>query len=408
MSAHSKWSASGFEQKMLCPGSMVLQAGAPDDTSVYAAEGTAAHQVLTWALTEGRPASAYVGREITADGYTFEVSPEMAEHVQVCIDYVRDVAGEDGIVFVDQRVNYARFLGVPEADAWGTLDVAILLGDEIIVLDFKYGQGVAVIATWNPQLILYALGVLWGYSMAADFARVRLVISQPRVRRAASEWDTSVDELIHWADTQAKQTIQDCAEAANGRVSEYLSPGEKQCRFCRAKATCPALRDEVAFTVAEVQPASPDEFRTIEPANEDDADWISAALDKVDMIEDWCKAIRAEAEKRLLAGDEVPGYKLVAGKRGARQWSDASAVEEYLRKTLRLTIEQAYDLKLISPTSAEKLKKAGVIGDRQWARIQDLITQSAGKPHVAPESDSRPALEITPVVEDFVDLTLVA
>jgi hypothetical protein len=104
----------------------------------------------------------------------------------------------------------------------------------------------------------------------------------------------------------------------------------------------------------------------------------------------------------------VPGWKLVPGKRGARQWSSPQAAEELLRKTFRLTIEQAYDLKLISPTSAEKLKKSGVIGDRQWSRVQDLITQSDGKPHVAPASDPRPALEIVPVVAEFADLTLVA
>lgn len=408
--AHSKWSASGFEQKMLCPGSHLLQAGAPDNTSVYAAEGTAAHQVLTWALSYNTQASAFIGRYIdVAPAYTIEVTAEMAEHVQVCVDYCRDVAGDWGVMLVDQKVNYARFLDVPADDAWGTADVIILLGEEIIVVDFKYGQGVAVEAANNPQMSLYALGALDGYSMAGDFLRARLVISQPRVRRAPSEWDTTVEALIDWADTHARRTVADCITAAfGGNVEEFLNPGEKQCRFCRAKATCPALREEVAFTFAERQPASPDEFRALEPASESDADWISAALDKVDMIEDWCKAIRAEAEKRLLAGDEVPGYKVVAGKKSARQWIDSSAVEEYLRKTLRLTIEQAYDLKLISPTSAEKLKKSGVIGERQWARIQELITQSTGKPHVAPVTDSRPALEITPVVEDFFDLTLVA
>lgn len=62
-------------------------------------------------------------------------------------------------------------------------------------------------------------------------------------------------------------------------------------------------------------------------------------------------------------------------------------------------------MKLISPTTAEKLYKAGAIGPRQWPRLQELITQAEGKPHVAPESDSRPALVVTPVVEEFADLT---
>ena len=90
--AHSYWSASKFESIMLCPGKIVLEDGAPENTNSYAAEGTAAHQVLTWALQEDRPAAAYIGRQIHLDAqgkpcdptdavYTYEVDGEMAEHV---------------------------------------------------------------------------------------------------------------------------------------------------------------------------------------------------------------------------------------------------------------------------------------------------------------------------------------
>lgn len=158
--AHSTWSASGFEQKMLCPGSHVLQAGAPRSTSKYAAEGTAAHQVLTWALQQSKAAAEFIGTAIEADGFEFTVDDDMARHVQVCIDYVLDVTGDDGVILVDQRVNYADYLGVPEDQAWGTADVIVLKGDEIIVVDFKYGMGVEVSAERNPQMSLYALGAL--------------------------------------------------------------------------------------------------------------------------------------------------------------------------------------------------------------------------------------------------------
>jgi hypothetical protein len=131
--------------------------------------------------------------------------------------------------------------------------------------------------------------------------------------------------------------------------------------------------------------------------------WIAAALTKVDLIEDWCKAIRAEAERRLLAGDNVPGWKLVPGKRGARQWVDAKAAEEAL-KGMRLRQDQIYDIKLVSPTSVEKLLKAEVIGQRQWAKLAEIIVQNEGRPHVAPSTDPRPAIEIRPVVEDFTNL----
>jgi hypothetical protein len=415
--AHSKWSASGFESIMLCPGKKVLEQGKPDNTSQYAAEGTAAHQVLTWELQEERPATAYIGRVIEADGFVFEVDQDMAGHVQVCVDYANDLKGDDGTIFADIRVNYSSYLGVAEQEAWGTADVIVCRGTEVIVVDFKYGMGVEVDAERNPQMSLYGLGALQAYhGLVADFETVRMAISQPRIKRAPSEWDCSVEELEGWGRSTARSAVNTCInamETVDAQVWEetVLRPAEKACKFCRAKATCPALRAEVASTVAFAAPATPDEFADIRVAEVTDslvehskAEWLAAFLTNVDLIEDWCKAIRAETERRLLAGDNVPGFKLVQGKRSARQWTDAKVAEETL-KTMRVKLEDMYDFKLISPTTADKLAKAGTIGPRQWPKLQGLITQSEGKPHVAPSTDSRPALVVTPVVDDFTDVT---
>jgi hypothetical protein len=318
-------------------------------------------------------------------------------------------------------VNYSDYLGVAFDQAWGTADVIVARGDELIVVDFKYGRGVEVDAERNPQMSLYGLGALQAYQgLVADFTRVRMAISQPRVKRAPSEWDCSVDELEAWGNTTARSVVATCKNAVGGTVGPddrlwqgtYLRPAEKACKFCKAKATCPALRDEVLQTAVGHAPASVDEFDAVmdtsavhaESLQDSDADWVAACLGKVDLIEDWCKAIRTEAERRLLAGDNVPGWKLVQGKKGARQWANAKDAEETL-KAMRVKLEDMYDFKLISPTTAEKLAKAGTIGPRQWPKLQGLITQNEGKPHVAPESDSRPALVVTPVIEDFTDVT---
>ena len=400
---------------MLCPGSHVLQAGLPNTSSKYAAEGTAAHQVLTWALQETRPAAAYIGRVIEADGFTFDVDDDMAHHVQTCVDYCTDAAGDDGVIFADIRVNYSSYLDVPEAEAWGTADVIIARGDEILVVDFKYGMGVEVSAERNPQMSLYALGALQAYNaLAGDFTHVRMAISQPRIKAAPSEYDLTVDELEAWGRSTARSAVISCMNAvmSSGRVEfqTFLRPGEKQCKFCRAKATCPALRAEVAGIAFDHQPASPDEFADMAPLSVGDAgvdadvEWVAAALTRVDLIEDWCKAIRAEAERRLLAGAPVPGFKLVQGKKGNRQWADAKEAEELL-KGMRIKESDMYDFKLISPTTADKLAKAGTIGPKQWPRVQQLITQKEGAPHVAPVSDPRAALVVTPAVDDFTDVT---
>ena len=121
----------------------------------------------------------------------------------------------------------------------------------------------------------------------------------------------------------------------------------------------------------------------------------------VDLVEQWCKAVRAEVESRLLQGQEVPGYKLVQGKRGARAWTSAEEAEAIL-KSMRLKQDEMYDLKLISPTTAEKVLKES---PKRWNRIAPLISQSEGKPSVAPESDKRPALVLGAVEDDFEQVT---
>jgi Protein of unknown function (DUF2800) len=424
---HSEWSPSGFKQVMLCPGSKVMQAGAPRTTSEYAAEGTAAHMLLTECLNSGNPALHYLGQDYVADGFAFTVDEDTARHVQVTLDYVDDLVSQGGVLLVDRRVHFGGYIDQPDEISFGTLDVAVILGAELISIDFKYGRGVEVSAGCsltdqhggvvdvrpNPQLALYGLGILAEVKDIADIERVRLVISQPRINTKPSEYDLPVEKLEAWGYGAARAAVNTARIAADTDdlpaeewSATFLSPGEEQCRFCKAKATCPALRDEVAETVL-AGAASLDEFVSAipQPALEffpgRDSEWLSACLVKVDLIEDWCKAVRAEVERRLLAGEAVPGYKVVQGKMGNRSWADPKQAEDFLRKTLRLTIEQVYDLSLISPTSAEKLHKAGTIGPRQWPKVEQLITRKQGKPHVAPLSDPRPPLVITPVIDEF-------
>jgi hypothetical protein len=399
------FSASVLERLFSCPGSAVLTADAERTSNTYSAWGTACHAVAADALENGDQVYAeLLGTNHNADGFDFTVDDEMVDVAKFYTDYVRAIAAHDGTVLVEQRVSFREHLGLPdEHEAFGTADALVIKGNELIVIDLKTGRGVDVEVEGNAQLMAYALGCLEIAEQVADIERIRLVIVQPRAG-GIKEHDLWVDELRAWAREHAapaaRRVLQAVAEFSVG----HLNPGEKQCKFCSAKATCPALRDSVADTALGFTPASPDEFAvaTVSAADEHTPeDWIAAALSRVDLIEDWCSSIRAEAHRRLSDGLPVPGWKLVQGKRGARAWSDPKAAEELLRKTFRLTVEQAYDLKLISPTSAEKLKKGGVIGERQWSKVAELITQPDGKPSVAPVTDPRPAIDARAVAEEF-------
>ena len=300
------------------------------------------------------------------------------------------VESTGGVLHVEQRLPIGQW--TDEVGAHGTSDAVIVAGDELIVVDLKFGMGVEVSAVENKQLMVYALAALDVFGKAENgytFNLVRLVISQPRIGNF-SEWTISVEELLAFG-KEVKMA------AATTRMADApLHSSEKACKFCKAKSTCPALTKAVESATGALFEDMTAPVRPADCASDD----IANKMAMVKLVEDWCKAIRAETERRLLAGEAVRGYKLVQGKMGNRKWSDADEAEATL-KGIRLKVEEMYDLSLISPTTAEKLMGAGTIGPRQWKKVIPLITRSEGQPSVAPESDKRPALVVGGNTDDF-------
>lgn len=385
MSAHARLSPSGAHRWMRCPGSVALEAPFPDNSNRYSAEGTLAHDLAAHFLQDAVDPHTLVNTGATVDGFDFTISKEMAAFVVDYAKLVREYA-EGGMLLVEKRVDFSPVINVP--DSFGTSDAIIIKGDELIVVDLKYGMGVRVDATENEQLQLYALGALNDFGILSDFAMVTMVIHQPRLNHV-SEWTVPVEVLRAFGEDARLSAVEVLDHEA-----PRIEAGEKQCRFCKAKATCPALNDSVSLATAGV--ATVADFAEFLPTLVEDE--LSTAMSRVELVEQWCKGIRAEVERRLLAGTPVEGYKLVAGRKGNRAWADAAEAEHILKKSFRLRDDDMYTKVLISPVAAEKLLKDT---PKRWARVQDLITRGEGKPSVAPATDTRPALAIASVADEF-------
>lgn len=426
--AHAKRSPSGADRWMVCPGSTVLEEGKPDTSSAFADEGTAAHFLAATCLEKGNNTKDYAAGMYVIqlcegpDGEHFErfksdgelvagkvlnefiVDWDMAGFVQAYVDRCRAVGGEQ---FYEQRLYIGDI--TKEDGAHGTSDFVGIADGELVIRDLKYGRGVKVDAQGNRQLRIYALAAMDEFGLLYDFDRVRIAIDQPRIGNVSEAVYTIEEMEAFREEVGAAVAMVEMAQkfGANDpdKLIVYLKVDDKACTFCKAKAECPRMRNHVLTLVAddfvdESKPIAPQldgcTSRTMDNA------LLGNLLQSVDIIEDFCKAIRAKAESELFAGRDVPGFKLVEGRKGSRKWSDAEEVEQVM-KSMRLKLEEMYDFSLISPTTAEKLNKAGTIGPRQWPKLKDMITQSEGKPSVAPASDKRPALKIAAVEDEFAD-----
>lgn len=282
---HSPLGGSSAERWMECPGSNVLLQGLdlpPSDESDFAAEGTCAHDAAAHCLQKKLDAWEVVGQEF----HGRIVPPEMAEHIQFYMDEINKIKASHRLVLaevVEHRISAdwnKRF--------YGKCDHAIIGEEWLDVTDLKYGEGIAVDATNNPQLKYYAVGILEQF-MGPE--KVRLRIIQPRAFHADGPvrvWETTRTELIEWRDKVLIPAMQ------RAEMDGYLKPGD-WCRFCPAKIVCPALSS--VFRAA----ASADAHALKNVTNQS----LAADFRMIECVKHYIKALEAEVYSRLTRGEEV-------------------------------------------------------------------------------------------------------
>ena len=452
--AHAFLSPSGAAAWTRCHAKVWREKDMPDQSSSDADEGTAAHYLLEQCLDQGVDAAHFHGLRIKVEnGETefhtsgsYAVGPDMTREVQKVLDLARqDAAG--ATIYPEQTMSIEQFTG--EQGATGTSDMVIVQGSKITSRDLKFGKGVQVFAEGNEQLLMYGGAALDEFDLAGDADTLVLCVDQPRMNHF-DQWVLPVSE--------ARERLIDIRQIADkimaGPEGLTATPGDKQCRFCKVSATCEEKRDYLLKQITEefvdldkgfikvempqaekllaqafdVKPAAisfnetesredgayflahftvkkPNIRPSLEAAEaklpDASDERLATLMDAADMIEGFAKAVRAEVERRLLAGKFTDArYKLVEGRQGARSWTSEEEAEAAL-KAMRLKVDQMYDFKLISPTTAEKVLKEA--NPRKWNKLQPLIGRSDGKPSVAPASDNRPALSMA-IAEQFEEL----
>lgn len=396
MAQHAKIGPSALHRLLACPGSYALEeySAIPRSTpSIYAAEGTVAHQVCEDAITVGGDPGLWLGKVVEQDGFSIEVTDDMVEGCQAYVDLFNTLAGGGG--GKTSRLEYRVSLeglwapNKPPEPIFGTVDAFIYdeAAARLSVLDFKFGRG-DVSPEENPQAMAYALGLILtiGISPGTD---VHIYIVQPRSMAGGQKvkaWETTASDLLDWGHKVLKPGV-NAMRAANGTLDE-LKPGG-HCKFCPAAGFCPALKGLAQRTAK-------DEFGGLKDPSAMSNDDLADTLNELDLLKQFIAAAQAEASARLDKGQAVPGWKLVP-KRAARRYTVPQSEIEDAIKAGGFDPAGIMDWKL--PTPAQLDKKAPDI----YEMLGDLglVEKSSSGTTLAPVSDPRGARADKKASNDF-------
>lgn len=382
MSKHAKLSPSGSAGWTMC----AHWRSDPSSNNEHARIGTAAHTLAAWCLTMEKEPADFYGKPIEVEGGdAIYVDVEMVDSVTLYVETVRDLAYPENKIYVEQEVDIEHLTG--EVGATGTADCIILKDDgELIVVDFKNGRMPVEIEN-NTQLAMYASGAVEKFDLLMDIERIRAVIVQPHAGGVKEESYPLGELRID------RSEIADAAKVY-GDPNQPRTPGQSQCTWCANKSTCPDLIEQATTIVRESfddLTVAPDEVDLLQDF--DDAEQLSRAFMSIELLEMWIKAVKAHVEKDMTDGREIPGLKLVLGKRGNRKFADEKAVAEIF-KSMGVPDDLIFTTALNTPSAFDKLVKQKLISKEVVSQASMFIEQTEPKPTVAPVSDPRPAISV--------------
>ena len=344
-----------------CPGSVALvQKMPPKPSSKYADEGTLLHDIIAEHLATLKPLESFLGRKYQDQVLTQELIDDKLVPALALLDEIdpkQEMSYE-----VETRVGFGDLL----PGVFGSTDFVGRIGDRAVVLDWKFGDGVAVTAEENEQLMFYAAAAMrtdalkWAFEGATEIECV--IVQPPMIRR----WTTTPERIAQFEHQLVK------AVKAAEQPDAGLKAGD-HCRWCAAKPVCPQMTGEV-------------ERAALVQLKEIDAATLGQYLAKADVLEGWITDLRALAFQLLEKNIPVPGYKIVQ-KQARRQWADETKAIAALHDMGVPRGELFSPEEIRSPAQIEKVLKK-----RKLALPDDLVKSVSSGTTLASEDDSRPAV----------------
>ena len=385
---HALLSASSAARWLACPPSARLEekfkeSCAYDDSSVYAEEGTLAHEFAELELrrlTGGIEKMKYLAtlESLRAhDLYSEEIETEIEKYTNYVMESYEAAKNvvPDPVLFIEERLDFSHVV----EEGFGTGDSGIIADGTMEIIDLKYGKGIKVEACENPQLKLYAIGALHNYEMLYDIKKVKLTIVQPRLDNITS-WTLSVKELYKWAEEVVKPT------AAKAYEGKGIQRAGDHCKFCLVKAMCNTLAQRnVALAKHDFK----------DPQLLTDKQLIEV-YKQIPMLVDWANAVGDYLLKKAISGEKVEGYKLIEGQ-SRRKWTNEEEVQKKL-KDEGYPEDSFIKSQLKGISDIEKL-----VGKKVFpVMFKDLVVKPQGNPTLVLESDPRPEFNsLQKAREDF-------
>ena len=378
---HALLSASSAKKWLYCTPSAVLEDTLPEDESYHAKEGTLAH-----AISELKLIKLFIDKNMTDRMYKSRhkklqgeelYQSEMETYTDEYVDYVSAIAfGLSGVPFVavEKKLDYSPW--VPEG--FGTGDCIIIYGNEMHIIDFKYGKGVSVQAEENPQMALYGLGAWHEYGVLFGIEKVHFHIVQPRIKNNSC-WTIPLKELLDWGESFVKP------RAALAFKGEGMFLPGVYCKegFCKAYGRCRATANKYLPLQEDAKDKTTGETR-IPPllTNEE----VGDILQRAKFLKDWVGKLETYAQNELLKGHEIPGWKLVEG----RSQRELSHPDQVFAGLIAAGYDEAvlYNKKPVSLGELEKL----ITKEQREDLLLPYIVKPQGKPTLVPAEDKRPAM----------------